>query len=158
LIKAGCDITINTDTIRIKVNKRLRAIGCVHTAPYPGFPTDLQSQLSVLLSKCRGVSTITENLFENRFRHLDEITKLGAKVCGKGKSAVITRVKELTASANEDRPINLFASDLRGGVALTIVAITAPGSSIVHNAEYIYRGHADIEKDLVSLGANIIKE
>ena len=134
-----------------------RSIGCVHTAPYPGFPTDLQSQLSVLMSKARGVTTITENLFENRFQHLDEIAKLGARVCKKGKSAIIQGVKTLAASQDETSPTNLNAHDLRGGVALTIAALASNGSSIIHNADYIYRGHADIEKDLISLGANILR-
>jgi len=82
---------------------------------------------------------------------------LGARVCKKGKSVVIQGVKSLNASAVDTVPTNLHASDLRGGVALVIAGLCASGSSVVNNAEYIYRGHADIEKDLISLGANIIR-
>jgi len=157
LRKAGCDIATDATTITIKSTKRPRAIGTVQTAAFPGFPTDLQSQLSVLMSIGRGTSAITENLFENRFQHIAELQKLGGKYCIRGRTVTITGVKELCASLDEANPTNLTASDLRGGVALTIAALASQGTTIVHNAQYIYRGHANIERDLVALGANVIR-
>jgi len=176
LRKAGCGIHINSDKITITTGPPftkgvpairgrgfLRALGTVHTAPYPGFPTDLQSQLAVLQTISRGTTHITENLFENRFRYVPELKKLGAKICvTRDKSITIKGVKSLTAahfSVNNSSlgATQLHATDLRGGVALVIAALAAPGSSVIHNAEYIYRGHAAIERDLASLGANIIR-
>jgi len=171
LQKVGCEIKVDGGNIKIKSPIKnschkesksnlgfLKSLGCVHTAPYPGFATDIQSQLAVLQCKSRGLTTITENLFENRFKYAGELGKLGAKVCVKSKSITITGVKQLVASSDENSPTVLVASDLRGGVSLVLAAICADGKSVIHNAEYIYRGHQDIEKDLVSLGANIIRE
>ena len=176
LVKAGSNIKIDGDKITIthhtlglpryarndRRTPSLRAVAkqsqiSIHTSPYPGFPTDIQSQLAVFLATRRGTSTITENLFENRFKYVPELQKLGSKICVKDKSVIITGVKKLNASSDERLPLALTASDLRGGVALVIAALAAKGTSIIHNAEYIYRGHAAIERDLVALGANIIR-
>jgi len=186
LVKAGCNIKTDGDKIAIthhtvglprryaprndrralslrpkgspmRTPQAKQSQGSIHTAPYPGFPTDIQSQFAVLLSLSKGTSTITENLFENRFKYVPELQKLGAKICIKDKSATITGVKKLNASSEEKQPLVLTASDLRGGVALVIAALAATGTSVIHNAEYIYRGHAAIERDLVALGANIIR-
>jgi len=158
LAKSGCLITMDSDKINIHTpSPRPKALTTIHTAPYPGFPTDIQSQLAVLQAISKGTTTITENLFENRFKYVPELQKLGAKICIKDKSAIITGVKQLNASSDEKQPLVLTASDLRGGVALVIAALAATGTSIIHNAEYIYRGHAAIERDLVALGANIIR-
>jgi len=111
----------------------------------------------VLLALTKGTSKITENLFENRFKHIEELKKLGAQICQREKSVTIKGVKQLAASHDDNNPTNLYAHDLRGGVALTIAALAAGGTCIVHNAQYINRGHGSIEKDLVLLGANIIR-
>jgi len=150
LKKSGCDIFCSGNTICIKSSGRLKALGTIHTATYPGFPTDLQSQIAVLSCICHGTTTITENLFESRFRYVPELTKIGARICQKDKSIIIRGVKELA-------PSNLYAHDLRGGVSLVIAALLSHGKSVVHNAEYVYRGHQAIEKDLVALGSNIIR-
>jgi UDP-N-acetylglucosamine 1-carboxyvinyltransferase len=157
LKKAGCEIETTLDTISISSPGNLRAVGTVHTAPYPGFPTDLQSQFSTLSATMRGATTVTENLFENRYKYCPELQKIGAKMCPREKVLSITGVKKLHLSQSQTAPTNLFASDLRGGVALVIAAISSPGYSIIHNAEYIYRGHANIENDLSKLGANILR-
>jgi len=159
LRKSGCDIRTDTNSITItrEGGIRVKPLGTVHTAPWPGFPTDLQSQLATLQAVSKGVTAVTENLFENRFKHLAELQKLGAKVCIKNKTAIVTGVRNLVASSDERAPLELFAGDLRGGVALVIAALCARGTSVVKNAEYIYRGHAEIERDLAGVGANIIR-
>lgn len=170
LKSAGAKITIQNDTIHIVMQTKKRCNFNVHTAPYPGFPTDLQSQFCVLTTLLQGTSTITENLFENRFRYVPELIKLGAKIDIKGNQAQIKGVK--TLSAKNTAPIcpssyqippqqdcngtTVTAHDLRGGVALVIAALAATGTTTIQNAEYIYRGHHDIVKDLRQLGANIV--
>jgi UDP-N-acetylglucosamine 1-carboxyvinyltransferase len=161
---AGCDISADTNSVSVgqiqilaPTNARLRAFGSVHTAPFPGFPTDLQSQLAALASICRGNTTITENLFENRFKHMAEIAKLGGKFCIREKQVSIQGVSELANRDSTDSPVHLNASDLRGGVALVIAALSAQGPCIIHNADFVYRGHAEIEQDLIKLGANILR-
>jgi UDP-N-acetylglucosamine 1-carboxyvinyltransferase len=161
------------NTLRIVCSRPTRRFACIniHTAPYPGFPTDLQSQFAVLAAITKGQTTITETLFENRFRYADELAKLGAKITVRANKAVITGVPQLsalstpnicpeayiTASRINCDGIILNAADLRGGVALVIAGLCAKGTATIENAEYIYRGHADIVKDLSSLGANIIR-
>ncbi|MDR1917457.1 MAG: hypothetical protein LBQ05_00535, partial [Christensenellaceae bacterium] len=136
-----------------------------------GFPTDLQSQFAVLAGITKGTATITENMFENRFRYVGELQKLGAKITITGNTAQITGVPQLTALptphicpiAYTKNPTEicdgktLTATDLRGGVALVIAGLCADGTTTITNAEYIYRGHADIVRDLVGVGANIVK-
>lgn len=143
----------------------------IHTAPYPGFPTDLQSQFAALAATLHGHTAITENLFENRFRYADELRKLGADITAEGSRAKITGGADLraidtphicpVAYAKKQIPACdgtiLRAADLRGGVALVIAGLAAYGTTTVTNAEYIYRGHADIVRDLSAVGANIIR-
>jgi UDP-N-acetylglucosamine 1-carboxyvinyltransferase len=143
----------------------------IHTAPYPGFPTDLQSQFAVLSCVTKGRTTITESIFENRFRYAAELQKLGAKISINANRAEITGVPALTAVSTphicpiaymKNPPpicdgLELSAADLRGGVALVIAGLAAIGTTTITNAEYIYRGHADIVRDLVAVGANIIR-
>ena len=154
LRRAGADITVDKDTITVRASGRLRGFGTVHTAPYPGFSTDLQSQLAVAATVAKGDTVITENLFENRFKYVPNLEKLGAKICEKEKSIHITGVPKLVAGS-ETSPAVLAATDLRAGVALVIAGMAAEGRSVVHNAELVYRGHAQIEGDLARIGANI---
>ena len=157
LRRCGCEINSRGNTITLKSPKqRPAALGSVQTSPYPGFPTDLQSQLAVLQSISKGSCVITENLFESRFKYVPELCKMGAKVCIKDRNANITGVQKIRAGT-EISPLNVTATDLRGGVALVIAALCAHGKTVVHNAEYIMRGHQSIESDLLSLGANIIR-
>jgi UDP-N-acetylglucosamine 1-carboxyvinyltransferase len=150
LIKSGCDIRCYDDKIHIASSGRKASITSIQTSPYPGFPTDLQSQISAYQSVCRGVSTVTENLFESRFKYVPELIKMGAKITVRDRTAIITGTEKL-----EGAIVN--ATDLRGGVALVIAALSAYGVTEINNADYIYRGHAAIEDDLAGVGANIIR-
>ena len=151
LVKVGCRVSCFDDKIRIVNDKsgRLQSLASIQTSPYPGFPTDLQSQIAVLQTVSRGTSAITENLFENRYKYVPELVKMGAKVTVRDRVAIITGVPKLCGAT-------VSATDLRGGVALVIAAVSAEGVTEIHNAEYIYRGHQAIEKDLAAVGANII--
>ena len=170
LKSAGAKITTKNDTIHIVMQTKKRCNFNVHTAPYPGFPTDLQSQFCVLTTLLQGTSTITENLFENRFRYVPELIKLGAKIELKHNQALIKGVETLSAKKTSHLCPSSYqipspatcvgttvtAQDLRGGVALVIAALAAHGTTTIENAEYIARGHQDIVKDLRQLGANIV--
>ena len=167
---AGAKITTTADSIHIVMNRRRPCHFNIHTAPYPGFPTDLQSQFCVLVALTKGRSTITENLFENRFRYVPELTKLGAQITVNRNQAQIKGVLRLSATPTSHLCPSSYqipdpqtclgttvtACDLRGGVALVIAALGATGTTTVEHAEYIYRGHQDIVKDLRQLGANIV--
>jgi len=152
LTKTGCRITCFDDNIHIvrDVAVRLPSLVSIQTSPYPGFPTDLQSQIAVLQARSRGVSAITENLFESRFRYVPELLKMGAKITVRDRVAIITGTTRLNSA-------KVTATDLRGGVALVIAALAADGATEISNAEYIYRGHESIEQDLAGVGANIIR-
>ena len=170
LISCGAKITTNQDTIHIIMQHRLPFRFNVHTAPYPGFPTDLQSQFCVLATLTKGQSIITENLFENRFRYVPELLKLGAKITVNHNQAHIKGISELKATSTSNLCPSSYqipdpetchgtivtAHDLRGGVALVIAALAAQGTTTIEHAEYIYRGHENIVKDLRQLGANIV--
>lgn len=166
----GVKITTTADTIHIVAGQRKRHHFNLHTAPYPGFPTDLQSQFCVLAALNQGRTTINENLFENRFRYVPELIKLGAQIKVNHNQATIKGVRNFTAPATHPlcpsayrvptpeqcTGTTLTATDLRGGVALVIAGLATPGTTTIEHAEYIYRGHQDIVKDLRQLGANIV--
>lgn len=120
----------------------------VKTYPYPGFPTDLQQPTTVLLSTANGTSIIVENIFESRFKHIDEIRKMGAKVTIDDRMAAVQGVECLYGST-------VKASDLRAGAALIIAGLMAKGTTEIYNVEYIDRGYDRIENKLISLGADI---
>ena len=124
------------------------AVRCIRTAPYPEFPTDLQSPLLSILCKADGCSKIEERIFENRFLIVKELQKMGANVVTEGRCAYISPVKRLTGSCVE-------ATDLRGGAALVIAAMEAEGKSVIENAEVIFRGYERMIEDFCSLGADI---
>jgi len=152
LTKAGCKITCFEDNIHILNDKgaRNQSLVSIQTSPYPGFPTDLQSQIAVLQAVSRGTSAITENLFESRFKYVPELIKMGAKITVRDRVAIIAGVPKLEGAS-------VTATDLRGGVALVIAAMAAEGVTEINTAEYIYRGHQAIEKDLAAVGANILR-
>ena len=166
----GIKIKTTEDSIHIIAEKRRRQNFNLHTAPYPGFPTDLQSQFCVLCAVTRGQAVITENLFENRFRYAPELNKLGAQITIEHNHARIKGVKRLLAlttptlcpsayqvpSSLTCLGTTVTACDLRGGVALVIAALAASGTTTIEHAEYIARGHQDIVKDLRQLGAHIV--
>ncbi|MCL2851049.1 MAG: UDP-N-acetylglucosamine 1-carboxyvinyltransferase [Firmicutes bacterium] len=154
LEKKGIDVSIQNNKVHIRADKRYKNLQTLQTSPWPGFSTDLQSQFAVLSTISKGDITITENLFENRFTCLDELRKFGARICIKGRTATINGTTSLGGGTQEN-PLKVKSSDLRGGVALVIAALVAKGTTIIENAELVYRGHEDIVKDLSALGANI---
>ncbi len=144
----GVSVVCGENRIEISAGRPLCAVPYLETAPYPGFPTDLQSPLTAVLCRARGESRICETIFENRFRIVPELQKMGAKIRIDGRCAVIKGLPALT-------PAKLAAPDLRGGAALVIAALQANGTSVIRNTEYIERGYEDICRDLRLLGAKI---
>ena len=115
------------------------------------FPTDLQAQSMSLLTVCSGVSVVSENVFEMRFRHIPELIKMGANIIVKGKNAIVTGVPRLNGAM-------VNANDLRGGAALVLAGLNAEGKTIVNNVSHIERGYYQMDKKLSSLGADIKKQ
>lgn len=150
LKECGCKIKEEKNTIHLEAFKRLNSAE-IKTMPYPGFPTDLQPLFSTLLSISKGTSIITENIFENRFKFMQELKRMGAKFNIEGKALVIKGVRKLHGATVE-------STDLRGGAALVIAAISARGITRVNKVEHILRGYENFDYKLNSLGANIIRE
>ncbi len=148
--KAGAEVYRNRDMLMLKAPKRLYGIKHLITAPYPAFPTDMQSQTVAMLSVAKGESRITETVFESRFRVLEELRKMGAGVVQDGCTVVIQGKERLYGA-------EVWASDLRSGAALVMAAVAAEGTSVVHGYEYIARGYEDICSVFCSLGANVRK-
>ena len=147
LMEVGCQIHESDDEIRVVATRRLGPTNA-KTLPYPGFPTDMQPQITVLLGLSRGVSIITESIFENRFKYVDELTKMGAHIQVEGNTAIIDGVEKYTAA-------NLSSPDLRAGAALVIAALAAEGISEIYDIKYIERGYEDFPEKLRRLGAEI---
>ena len=150
LIEAGCQIKIDQNSIYLKSSNRLKSVD-ITTMPYPGFPTDLQPQFSSMLTVCKGTSIIRENIFENRFKYIQEIQRMGAKATVHEKTLIIKGVRKLHGA-------NVESSDLRGGAALVIAGLAAKGMTKISKLEYLLRGYENLDIKLNSLGANIIRE
>ena len=150
LRKTGCNISCKSDIINISSDGRLKAVQNVDTQPYPGFPTDLQAQMAAVLTLARGTSLVTENIFETRFKHVPELTKMGADITVKGRTAVISGVQELKGA-------EVAAEDLRGGAALVIAGLAAKGITVINNVQYIDRGYESIENLFGSIGGDITR-
>lgn len=133
--------------MQIISNSRPRAVN-IKTLPYPGFPTDLQQPMTALLSVAQGNSFVTENLFEDRFNHVSELNRMGAKIIVNGRTATVLGVEKLYGA-------EIFASDLRAGAAMIVAALAAEGKTIVRNIHYIDRGYEKLEYKLRALGADI---
>ncbi len=147
IIEVGGIIEDYGDSIRVTYKKRPTKAN-IKTLPYPGFPTDMQSQMGVLLSIADGTSIINESIWESRFQYTEELNKMGAHITAQGKTAIFEGVKELTAAP-------VYASDLRAGAALIIAGIIAKGKTEVYNIEYVDRGYENIEEKFRKLGAKI---
>ena len=147
IIEMGGIVEAKDDTIRVKYNGVLNPVN-VKTAPYPGFPTDLQPQLGVVLSLADGTSIINERIWESRFQYTNELNKMGAKITAQGTTAIFEGVKKLVAAP-------IYASDLRAGAALLIAGTAAEGETELYNIHYIDRGYERIEEKLKKLGAKI---
>ncbi|MCR5657488.1 MAG: UDP-N-acetylglucosamine 1-carboxyvinyltransferase [Butyrivibrio sp.] len=149
LIEMGCQVLESDDAVRVVATKRMR--GChVKTLPYPGYPTDMQPQITVVLGLASGISLVTESLFENRFKYVDELTRMGANIKVEGSTAIIEGVDTYTGA-------ELAAPDLRAGAALVIAGLTAEGFTTVEDIRYIERGYEDFDIKLRELGAQIEK-
>jgi len=149
LREMGVIIEDNDDTIRVIATHTLKSVD-ITTLPYPGFPTDAQAQFMVLLARSEGTSVITETVFENRFRHISEINRMGANIKIEGHSAIIQGVKEFQGA-------QVKATDLRAGAALVLAGLVAEGETEIDDIFHIDRGYPQIENDMVSLGGNIIR-
>lgn len=149
LIEIGCEIEESDDAVRVVSSKPLRHTH-VKTLPYPGFPTDMQPQIAVTLGISSGTSIVTESIFENRFKYVDELTKMGANIKVEGNTAIIDGVSKYTGA-------HVSAPDLRAGAALVIAGLSAEGYTLVEDINYIQRGYEDFEIKLQNLGANIEK-
>ncbi len=147
LVEMGVAVQEWDDSIRVSCKRPLKAVS-IKTFPYPGFPTDLQQPATVLLSTAKGTSVVVENIFEARFKHIEEIRRMGAKVTIDDRVCVVEGVDRLTGT-------QVKASDLRAGAALIIAGLMAEGATEILNIKYIDRGYDRIENKLIALGADI---
>ena len=147
LKKIGAKITIKKNEVHIIGNKKIKNMN-IKTAPYPGFPTDLQAQIMVLLCKANKKSLIQENIFENRFMHVAELNRMGAKISTNGNKALVEGNINFT-------PAELMATDLRASVSLILAALSAKGKSVINRIYHLDRGYENIEKKLKKIGAKI---
>ena len=148
IIEMGAEVDdIDGDNIRVWCDKRPKKIN-IKTLPYPGFPTDLQPQMGVVLSTAEGTSIINESIWESRFQYTEELNKMGAKISAHGKTAVFDGVDKLVGAP-------VYASDLRAGAALIIAGICAEGKTEIYNLNHIDRGYENIEEKFRKLGAKI---
>lgn len=145
LLEIGCEVTEYDDAVRVVGHPNLRSTN-VKTLPYPGFPTDMQPQMAVVLALAHGSSMVTESIFENRFKYVDELTRMGAKIKVEGNTAYIEGVSRLSGA-------EVTSPDLRAGAALVIAALAADGISVIDDIQYIQRGYEDFEVKLRALGA-----
>ena len=149
LIELGCEVMEFDEAVRVVGRPKQRHTD-IKTLPYPGFPTDMQPQMTVTLALAEGTSIVTESIFENRFKYVDELTRMGGSVKVEGFSAIISGVRKLTGA-------QVNAPDLRAGAALVIAGLAADGYTIVDEIGYIQRGYENFEKKLKGLGAMIEK-
>ena len=147
LAAAGARIERGEDFLRIRAGDALRALD-IETAPYPGFPTDLQAQWMAMAATMDGVSTITETIFENRFQHVAELARMGARIRLRGGSAEVTGPTRMSGA-------NLMASDLRASAALVIAALAAHGPSVIHRVYHLDRGFVRMEEKMTALGGRV---
>lgn len=149
LVEIGCQVEEFDDAVRVVATKRLTNTN-VKTLPYPGYPTDMQPQIGVALALASGTSLVTESIFENRFKYVDELMRMGADIKVEGNTAVIYGTEKLTGA-------RVSAPDLRAGAALVIAGLAAEGITIVDDIVYIQRGYEHFEEKLRNLGAEIEK-
>lgn len=147
LQECGCELEVEKNRIKIDARKKLKAVD-IKTLPYPGFPTDMQSVFGSMLTTAKGTSIIVENIFENRYKYINELQRMGAKITIEGKTAIIKGVRRLNGAV-------VSSSDLRGGAALVVAGLGAKGKTTVENIEYILRGYEKLDSKLQELGANI---
>ncbi|MBP0979260.1 MAG: UDP-N-acetylglucosamine 1-carboxyvinyltransferase [Oscillospiraceae bacterium] len=149
--EAGCKLNISEKNIKIKNTDRLNKISTIRTMPYPGFPTDLQAPTMAMMTLAKGTSIFVENIFENRYKHVCELNRLGAKISVEGKVAVVYGVDSLSGAITR-------CTDLRGGASLVVAALAAEGKTEILDISHIDRGYNQIEETLKNLGADISRE
>lgn len=149
LLEMGIEVEEGEDSVRVTCKGRTKGIN-VKTLPYPGFPTDLQQPMTTLLAISKGRSIVNESIFEARFRHVDELKRMGANIKVEGKLAIIEGIETLSGA-------EVAATDLRAGGAMVIAGLVADGTTIISNVRYIDRGYEKIEEKFNSLGASVIR-
>jgi UDP-N-acetylglucosamine 1-carboxyvinyltransferase len=141
----SCETKENGILVSMKKENFIKGVDVI-TAPYPGFPTDLQAQFMVIMAICNGVSSITENIFENRFMHVPELIRMGANIIVRGKTAVISGVKKLNGA-------HVMATDLRASVSLVLAGLIANGETTINRLYHLDRGYENIDQKLTNCGA-----
>ena len=151
LKETGCEIIVDKQSVKLLRNERLKPVN-FKTTPHPGFPTDVQPMFTTLLTLANGTSIVTENIFENRFKFLQELKRMGIKITEiDGRTVVIKGVRKLHHA-------DLEATDLRGAAAMILAALAAKGTTKVSNIEYLLRGYENLDKKLNQLGAEVLRE
>jgi len=148
--EAGCRVVSSPDAITIAAQRPLKAVRPIRTAPYPGFPTDAQAVVMAALCKAEGATVFSENIFDSRYRHVDELARMGADIRVEGRVAVVYGVPRLLGA-------HVTATDLRGGAALAVAGVGAEGETVISGLRHVERGYADLAADLRCLGANIVR-
>lgn len=148
LCEAGCEMDIRKDSLRIVRKKPLRSMRPMRTLPYPGFPTDTQAPIMAIATRAEGTTVFVENIFESRFRHVGELTRMGADIKVEGRVAVVCGVPRLYGA-------RVHSTDLRGGAALVVAGLAAEGETVVTGLNHIDRGYESLHLMLSSLGADI---
>ncbi len=149
--EAGCRIIKDSDRLYLCAPKQLESIKSIRTMPHPGFPTDAQAPIMAMAVLGQGTSVFVENIFESRFKHAQELKRMGAKINIEGKVAVVEGVEKLWG-------VPVYAMELRGGASLIVAGLAAHGKTSISGVEYIDRGYEDIVGNLSSLGANIKRD
>lgn len=149
--EAGCSVVCGDKSISLYVPRKLKRVSVIRTVVYPGFPTDAGPLILAMLSVAQGTSVMVENIFENRFRYIDELKRFGAKIKVEGKVALVEGVDALSAAPCK-------CTDLRGGAALAVAALAAQGRTVIEEIHHIKRGYENLEKTLFDLGADIYEE
>ena len=147
LKRMGVKLNIKKDKVKVLGSKNIKPISII-TEPYPGFPTDLQAQIMVLMTKAKGISKIKENIFENRFMHVPELNRMGAKIKIKENLAIVTGPQDLNGA-------EVMATDLRASVSLVLAGLIAKNRTIINRTYHLDRGYEDLEKKLRNCNANI---
>ncbi len=150
LLEMGVGIEEYGDSIRVYSKGELKGVN-IKTLPYPGFPTDMQPQMTVLLTVSKGTSIVSESIFDNRFLYVDELNRMGVNVKVEGNTAIVSGVTALTGA-------EIIAPDLRAGAALILAALVAEGETVISHVDYIDRGYEFIEEKLRNIGADIVRK
>lgn len=151
LRESGCIVQIYNHSLKLIAPKQIKAIESIRTLPYPGYPTDMQAQMMALMALSDGTTIFAENIFENRYKHANELVRMGANIKVDGRIAVVKGVPRLSGAT-------VVAQDLRGGAALILAGLAAEGKTIIENTKHIDRGYENIHEVLSGLGAKVIRQ